>query len=1564
MHPVPVLNLLWSLLFSAAATTSDGPDVIRVPVNSRPLNCDCTITQAGATYPISALMGTESAVAFYDYGNPNGSSANTGLELSNGLIIFLYEDINTGIISLFLIADIANSGSGGTMQFEVNCLPPAAFVSVQDDPGEFNGAPPLITGNWTWSGCCTDGGVIESIGCNNTLNLDLLVSSGIDSIVWLTGDIASPDQILLAMSGEAITINCGGGVCCPIGLDTDVSVTDATCPDTPNGSITLSPQDGTPAYSYTWSNGASTATNSNLLPGTYMVTVTDASGCTEELVIEVNYSPGDPEAQPTGIILCSLDPQDYFDLTSVDDIVNLGSGFQVLWFENADMTGNINDPQHYLSGSNTIYAVVDNGSCLSDPVHVTLTLLLSPVANTATLYMCEESNGMATFNLTSLDPDVSGGVGYVEWYLDPGLLNPIPDPEAFFSASTTVYAAVVDDPCMSEGVEIELIVDPKPLGDETDAAMCGDDNDEAVFDLTLLEIEINSGVGSIDWYLEIELLDPISSPTAFQTATTTVYAVVFDGICYSDPIAVDLIVEMTPVGNAVNPTICGDETGTGIINLWDYTSQISGGAGGVDWFLDPVLEDPILNPDAFSTESTTIYAVIDNGICLSEPVPINIIVLESPAGNPESLSTCADSSGQGMFNLAALDASISGGTGSVYWYEDAEGMSPISNPGTYMSSGAIVYAQINAAGCLSEVIPVTLTIINSVVAIPTELTVCDYGTASFNFDLTEADEIVSGGSGTVNWFIDAAGTMPVPFPDMFVIGSNTTVFASVSAGICSSEIVPIQLTILPSPQATDLMLEFCTDLSGMITLDLNSLNDQVNATLPVSWFTDQMMSAPVSNVGSFQTGDTTLYAFVNDNGCITSAQVVIDVQQTPAASAIHIEQCKESDENLTIDLTDWNIDVGSGLMVNWFLDPQGLNEIYDPDSIVLNSSQTFYANTSAGICTSELVAIDLVIMDFPQANPLNIERCGDINGQTLINLLATEELISNNTGTVEWFSDNQLMNPLNDPENFLTGDTIIYAQVINGFCYSPVVTVSVAIVDSLTAYLTEISICDGPGAEVIDLTAFDTDISQGNGDVIWFLDPGGIDTITDPSNYMIAQDSIFAIVTADGCISGITAIPVLLNYPPPPPSVSCDTSTLSTVSIAWTDFTGEVGYEYTINQGTGSGTFQSTDSILEITNLNSGDLVTLNLWSIGSVCGNSDTITISCNALSCPDVTIEFSHPGRKCLNDTPFNLGATWSGLPGVPVAVWTGDAVIDPSGIFDPSVAQLGDNEVILTLSSLGCIYTDTFDVVISFVPEAAFTLTGNTCVDSLLYVSFTGEAYLNSDWNWNLDGAVLDGDPPVEFGISWEQPGQYEISLQIDDFGCISNYFSLPVTIDAPLGLPELHCVEENYNSIVVSWDDVSGASMYSAFSNTGTGDLTGTTFRVYNLPDNTPVTITVIASGPSACGPTTSTIECHTPEFIPDKYYIPKIFSPDGNGINDVFFISSNSRIAHINVMRVFDRWGNLIFENQNFLPNDPALGWNGSFKEKVLNPDVYLYWIEMVNQDGEKVIETGDITLIR
>jgi hypothetical protein len=55
---------------------------------------------------------------------------------------------------------------------------------------------------------------------------------------------------------------------------------------------------------------------------------------------------------------------------------------------------------------------------------------------------------------------------------------------------------------------------------------------------------------------------------------------------------------------------------------------------------------------------------------------------------------------------------------------------------------------------------------------------------------------------------------------------------------------------------------------------------------------------------------------------------------------------------------------------------------------------------------------------------------------------------------------------------------------------------------------------------------------------------------------------------------------------------------------------------------------------------------------------------------------------------------------------------------------------------------------------------------------------------------------------------------------------------------------------------------------------------------------------------------------------------------------------------------------MIYEGINFLPNDPAIGWDGTLNGKLLNPDVFVYWAEVELIDGQKTIFKGEVTLIR
>ena len=97
----------------------------------------------------------------------------------------------------------------------------------------------------------------------------------------------------------------------------------------------------------------------------------------------------------------------------------------------------------------------------------------------------------------------------------------------------------------------------------------------------------------------------------------------------------------------------------------------------------------------------------------------------------------------------------------------------------------------------------------------------------------------------------------------------------------------------------------------------------------------------------------------------------------------------------------------------------------------------------------------------------------------------------------------------------------------------------------------------------------------------------------------------------------------------------------------------------------------------------------------------------------------------------------------------------------------------------------------------------------------------------------------------------------------------------------------------------------------------------------------------------------------------RVYTPNIFSPDGNGINDVFFLSGGVEIENISSLRIFDRWGNIVFDQTNGgLPNDEIYGWNGKWNGKLVASGAYTWVAEVAFIDGVKLPYSGSITVIR
>lgn len=95
----------------------------------------------------------------------------------------------------------------------------------------------------------------------------------------------------------------------------------------------------------------------------------------------------------------------------------------------------------------------------------------------------------------------------------------------------------------------------------------------------------------------------------------------------------------------------------------------------------------------------------------------------------------------------------------------------------------------------------------------------------------------------------------------------------------------------------------------------------------------------------------------------------------------------------------------------------------------------------------------------------------------------------------------------------------------------------------------------------------------------------------------------------------------------------------------------------------------------------------------------------------------------------------------------------------------------------------------------------------------------------------------------------------------------------------------------------------------------------------------------------------------------QIYVPNIILPDSES-NGWFTIFAGDGVTEIQTLRVFDRWGEMVFERNGFLPNSPTMGWDGSFRGEPQNPGVFVWYAKVLLLDGRSITLKGDVTVLR
>ena len=93
-------------------------------------------------------------------------------------------------------------------------------------------------------------------------------------------------------------------------------------------------------------------------------------------------------------------------------------------------------------------------------------------------------------------------------------------------------------------------------------------------------------------------------------------------------------------------------------------------------------------------------------------------------------------------------------------------------------------------------------------------------------------------------------------------------------------------------------------------------------------------------------------------------------------------------------------------------------------------------------------------------------------------------------------------------------------------------------------------------------------------------------------------------------------------------------------------------------------------------------------------------------------------------------------------------------------------------------------------------------------------------------------------------------------------------------------------------------------------------------------------------------------------------VASAFTPNGDGYNDYLFVQGDDKVATVKVFRVYSRWGELVYEGIDLPINSEARGWDGTHRGKAMNSSVFAWYAEVEFLDGHVETIKGDVTLLR
>lgn len=282
---------------------------------------------------------------------------------------------------------------------------------------------------------------------------------------------------------------------------------------------------------------------------------------------------------------------------------------------------------------------------------------------------------------------------------------------------------------------------------------------------------------------------------------------------------------------------------------------------------------------------------------------------------------------------------------------------------------------------------------------------------------------------------------------------------------------------------------------------------------------------------------------------------------------------------------------------------------------------------------------------------------------------------------------------------------------------------------------------------------------------------------------------------------------------------------------------------------------------------------------------------------------------------------------------------------------------NLVLQVWDTNGC--TDTIHRVIEWQPRPIYPISTTNQRGCIPFTaSFDGNPYPLADYTtaWSFgtgQTSSLASPPPLLYPVAGNYSAQLVVSSTtgcIDTFTQIIEALPLPVAdfVYQPSNPSNLQPVVNFMNR---STDD------YSWYWTFGTGDDSRRENPIYTYQDTGFYNVRLIVTHANGCKDTTLQRLDVEPRFT---YFMPNAFTPNADGLNDVFIGKGIvDKIATFR-MTIWNRWGEMVYET-----NDPTAGWNGRKNNNgdILPSGVYMYQVNVVGGRGERFEDKGVATLI-